>query len=91
MGNRKLKQQKRRMGTLERKPKQKETENIQEKKETENTNKKYLLFQLETNDTIINIMENKAMYDHYQILSPLEKKMIQDMTTLELLKQKYGD
>ena len=37
MGNRKLKQQKRRMGTLERKPKQKETENIQEKKR----NRKY--------------------------------------------------
>ena len=88
MGNRKLKQQKRRMGTLERKPKQKEIENIQE---TENTNKKYSIFQIETNNKIINMEVDKTKYDHYQTLSPFHQKCLQNLMTLELLKQKYGD
>ena len=86
MGNRKLKQQKRRMGTLERKPKQKETENIQE---TENTNKKYSIFQIETNNKIINMEVDKTKYDYYQTLSPFQQKCLKNLMTLKLLEENY--
>ena len=50
--------------------------------------KKYTIFSIETNDSIINMEVNKSLYKAYQILSPLEKKAMQDLMTLQLLKTK---
>jgi hypothetical protein len=52
---------------------------------------KYTLFQIHTNDEIINMEVDKTKYDHFQTLSPLQQKVIHDMMLLEILKQKYGD
>ena len=52
--------------------------------------KKYTIFTIETNDSVINMEVNKSLYKAYQILSPLEKKTMQDLMTLQLLKQKQN-
>ena len=49
--------------------------------------KKYTIFSIENNDTVIKYEVDKAMYKAYQILTPLQKKAIQDLTKLQLLKQ----
>ena len=49
--------------------------------------KKYTIFSIEHNNTVINYEVDKAIYKAYQILTPLQKKAIQDLTTLQLLKQ----
>ena len=53
--------------------------------------RKYILFQIHTNDKIINMEVDKAKYDHFQTLSPLHQKCMQDLMTLEILKLYYGD
>ena len=49
--------------------------------------KKYTIFSIENNDTVIKYEVDKAMYKAYRILTPLQKKAIQDLTKLQLLKQ----
>ncbi len=52
-----------------------------------NMPKKYTIFSIETYDSVIHMEVNKPLYKAYQILSPLEKNAMQDLTTLQLLKQ----
>ncbi len=47
--------------------------------------KKYILFSVENDDTIINMEVDKALYKHFQTLDAVQKKAIQDMMTIELL------
>jgi hypothetical protein len=48
--------------------------------------KTYTIFSINNNDTVINYEVDKAIYKAYQILTPLQKKVIQDLTRLQLLK-----
>ena len=48
--------------------------------------KKYVLFSYESNDKIINMEVNKQIYEHFQTLNPLQQKAMQDMMTLQMLK-----
>jgi hypothetical protein len=45
------------------------------------------LFTFENNDVNIDMNVDEALYNHFQSLSPLEKKRIQDLMTLKLLEQ----
>ena len=45
------------------------------------------LFTFENNDVHIDMNVDEALYNHFQSLSPLEKKRIQDLMTLKLLEQ----
>lgn len=45
------------------------------------------LFTFENNDTNIDMNVDEALYKHFQSLSPLEQKRIQDLMTLKLLQQ----
>jgi hypothetical protein len=51
--------------------------------------RKCIIFSIENNDTVINYEVDKAMYKayQYQILTPLQKIAIQNLTKLQLLKQ----
>ena len=50
--------------------------------------KKYTIFSIETKDSIVNMEVDKSLYNHYQILSPIQKKAMQDLMTLQLLKNR---
>ncbi len=52
--------------------------------------KKYTIFSIENNETVINYEFDKAMYKAYQLLTPLQKIAIQDLTKLQLLKQTHN-
>ena len=45
------------------------------------------LFTFENNDVNIDMNVDEALYNHFQSLSPLEKKRIHDLMTLNLLQQ----
>ena len=47
------------------------------------------LFTVENNDANIDMNVDEALYNHFQSLSPLEKKRIQDLMILKLLQQIY--
>ena len=47
------------------------------------------LFTFENNDVNIDMNVDEALYNHFQSLSPLEKKRIQDLMILKLLQQMY--
>ena len=49
--------------------------------------KRKKLFTLKNNDKNIDMNVDEALYNHFQSLSPLEKKRIQDLMTLKLLQQ----
>ena len=49
--------------------------------------KQKTLFTFESNDTNIDMNVDEALYQHFQSLSPLEQKQIQDLMTLELLQK----
>jgi len=49
--------------------------------------KRKKLFSVETNDQKINMNVDEALYKHFQSLTPLEQKRIQDLMTLKLLQQ----
>jgi len=42
---------------------------------------------IKNNDKNIDMNVDEALYNHFQSLSPLEKKRIQDLMTLKLLQQ----
>ena len=45
------------------------------------------LFSVETNDQIINMNVDESLYNHFQTLTPLQQKAVQDLMTLKLLQQ----
>ena len=47
--------------------------------------KKYNLFSVENNGTVLNMEVDKAVYKHFQTLNPLQKKAVQDLMTMQLL------
>ena len=51
--------------------------------------KQKTLFIFESNDTNIDMNVDETLYNHFQSLSPLEKKRIQDLMILKLLQQIY--
>jgi len=51
--------------------------------------KQKTLFTLKNNDQNIDMNVDEALYNHFQSLSPLEKKRIQDLMILKLLQQMY--
>ena len=48
--------------------------------------KNYTIFSIETNYSIIHMEVNKSLYKAYQILSPLEKKAMQDFNDITTIK-----
>ena len=49
--------------------------------------KQKTLFTFESNDTNIDMNVDESLYNHFQSLSPLQQKAIQDLMTLKLLQQ----
>ena len=45
------------------------------------------LFSVETNDQKINMDVDESLYNHFQTLTPLQQKAVQDLMTLKLLQQ----
>ena len=45
------------------------------------------LFSVKNNDKNIDMNVDEALYKHFQSLTPLEQKRIQDLMTLKLLQQ----
>ncbi len=52
--------------------------------------KKYTIFSIETKDSIVNMEADKPLHNHYNILSPIQKKAMQDLMTLNYLQETYG-
>ncbi len=46
--------------------------------------KKYIIFSIETKDSVTNMEVIKLLYKSYQIISPLQKKAMQDLMLLQL-------
>ncbi len=49
--------------------------------------KKIFTFKKKNND--INMNVDQALFDHFQTLTPLQQKAVQDLMTLKLLQQNY--
>ena len=47
------------------------------------------LFTVQNNDKNIDMNVDEALYKHFQSLSPIQQKRIQDLMTLKLLEQIY--
>ena len=47
------------------------------------------LFSVKNNDKNIDMNVDEALYKHFQSLSPIQQKRIQDLMTLKLLEQMY--
>ena len=47
------------------------------------------LFTVQNNDKNIDMNVDEALYKHFQSLSPIQQKRIQDLMTLKLLEQLY--
>ena len=45
------------------------------------------LFTLKNNDKNIDMNVDEALYKHFQTLTPLQQKAVQDLMTLKLLQQ----
>ena len=52
-----------------------------------NQNKQKTLFTFETNNKIIDMNVDESLYNHFQTLSPLHQKAMQDLMTLKLLQE----
>ena len=54
------------------------------------TNKKQKkLFTLKSNQNKINMEVNESNYNHFQSLSPMQQKAVQDLMKLKFLKEMY--
>ena len=54
------------------------------------TNKKQKkLFTLKSNQNKIDMEVNESNYNHFQSLSPMQQKAVQDLMTLKFLKEMY--
>jgi hypothetical protein len=47
------------------------------------------LFTINNNKNKINMNVDEALHNHFQTLSPLQQKAVQDLMTLKLLQQNY--
>ncbi len=47
------------------------------------------LFSVKNNDQNLDMNVDEALYKHFQSLSPIQQKRIQDLMTLKLLEQIY--
>ena len=47
------------------------------------------LFTVQNNDKNIDMNVDEELYKHFQSLSPIQQKRIQDLMTLKLLEQMY--
>jgi len=47
------------------------------------------LFTLEINSKQINMEVNESNYNHFQTLSPMQQKAVQDLMTLKFLQEMY--
>ena len=47
------------------------------------------LFTIKNNKNKINMNVDEALHNHFQTLSPLQQKAVQDLMTLKLLQQNY--
>jgi hypothetical protein len=56
-------------------------------KNNSNENKQKALFSFETNNKIIDMNVDESLYNHFQTLSPLHQKAMQDLMTLKLLQE----
>ena len=52
-------------------------------------NKHKKLFTIKTNQNKINMEVNESNYNHFQSLSPMQQKAIQDLMTLKFLQEIY--
>jgi hypothetical protein len=50
--------------------------------------KKYTIFSIETENSIVNMEVDKSLYNAYKVLSPMQKKAMQDIMKLQLLKNR---
>ena len=48
------------------------------------------LFTMKNNNQKINMNVDEALYNHFQTLSPLQQKAVQDLITLKLLQENYN-
>ena len=51
--------------------------------------KQKTLFTVETKNADINTNVDEALFNHFQTLTPLQQKAVQDLMTLKLLQQNY--
>ena len=51
--------------------------------------KKKSIFSLETDESEIEMCVNKSNYNHFQSLSPMQQKAIQDLMTMKFLQEMY--
>ena len=49
--------------------------------------KQKTLFSFETNNKIIDMNVDESLYNHFQTLSPLHQKAMQDLMTLKILQE----
>ena len=54
-----------------------------------NMPKQKKLFTVKTKNNDINMNVDEALFNHFQTLTPLQQKAVQDLMTLKLLQQKY--
>ena len=47
------------------------------------------LFTFKTKNNDINMNVDEALFNHFQTLTPLQQKAVQDLMTLKLLQQNY--
>ena len=47
------------------------------------------LFTMKNNNQKINMNVDESLYNHFQTLSPLQQKAVQDLMTLKLLQENY--
>ena len=49
--------------------------------------KQKTLFSFETNNKIIDMNVDESLYNHFQTLSPLHQKAMQDLMTLKMIQE----
>ena len=47
------------------------------------------LFTMKNNNQKINMNVDESLYNHFQTLSPLQQKAVQDLMTLKFLQENY--
>ena len=61
--------------------------NSNQNEQTAKLNEQKTLFSFETNNKIIDMNVDESLYNHFQTLSPLHQKAMQDLMTLKLLQE----
>ena len=63
--------------------------NSNQNEQTAKLNEQKTLFSFETNNKIIDMNVDESLYNHFQTLSPLHQKAMQDLMILKLLQETY--